>query len=463
MDEQNDGPGGQQYHDYGGTSPYRGVPPPPPPRRGLSRRAWVILGIVLGIVALGVLVGAGFIVERVLFPPENDSSEFVLSDEPSYQEALFDVRNYYLRDYSESEIKDAAEEAVEEEKKKGEKSDEELMDIGLSALAEALGDDHSIYLTPGENKRLSEDLSGSFFGVGFTLRVNEDEDRPQVVNVIDDSPSKKAGVKAGDIITAVDGEDTKGQSLDSVVIRIRGKKDTDVELDINRPEEDEDLTFKITRDKIEIPDFESEIIDGRYGVLRVFEFNKGIADKIREAVRDMQGKGVQGFILDLRNNPGGLLDEAVKVASIFVNDGTVVSYQTKGQDRVDEPAMGNAETDLPVVVLINEGSASSSEIVAGALRDLGRAVLVGTRSFGKGSVQKMYELDNDGAIKLTVSLYYLPNGETIDGDGIEPEVEVKVEDDPEAQDKQQFDKAKEVLENLIQGKPATGAALRPAA
>jgi len=463
MDEQNDGLDRQQDHYYSGTSPHQGVPPPPPPRHGPSRRTWIILGIVLGIVALGVLVGAGFVVERVLFPPKNDSVEFVLSDEPSYQEALFDIRNYYLRDYSESEIKDAAEEAVDEEKKKGENSDEELLDIGLRALAGALGDDHSNYLTPGENSRLSEDLSGSFFGVGFTLRVNEDEDRPQVVSVIEGSPSKEAGVKAGDIIIAVDGEDTKGQSLDSVVIRIRGKKGTDVELDVNRPEEDEDLTFNITRDKIEIPDFESEIIDGRYGVLRVFEFNKGIADKIRLAVKDMQGKGVEGFILDLRNNPGGLLDEAVKVTSIFVNDGTVVSYQTKGHDRVDETAMGNAETDLPLVVLINEGSASSSEIVAGALSDLGRAVLVGTRSFGKGSVQKMYDLDNDGAIKLTVSLYYLPNGECIDGEGIEPDVEVKVEDDPEAQDKQQFDKAKEILEKLIQGEPATGAALRRAA
>ncbi|MBU4241042.1 MAG: S41 family peptidase, partial [Actinobacteria bacterium] len=416
MDEQNDGGWEQQY--YQGAPPYHQAPPPPP-RRGLSRRGWVLLGVALGLLALGVLVGAGFLVDRVLFPPEK-SKEFVLSDSTSYQEALFDIRDYYLRDYSESDIKDAAQKAVEEEKGKGEKSKEVLLDVGLSALTEALGDDHSIYLTPGENKRLSEDLSGSFFGVGFTLRVNEDEERPEVVSVIEGSPSEKAGVKAGDIITAVDGEDTKGQSLDGVVLRIRGKKGTDVTLDVKRPKEDEDLTFKITRDKIEIPDFESEIIDGRYGVLRVFEHNKGIAEKIREAVRDMQEKGVQGFMLDLRNNPGGLLDEAVKTVSIFVNDGTVVSYQTKGHDRVDEPAQGNALTDLPLVVLVNEGSASSSEIVAGALRDLGRAVLVGTKTFGKGSVQKMYDLDNDGALKLTVSLYYLPDGESIEGEGIEP-------------------------------------------
>ncbi|MBU4194178.1 MAG: S41 family peptidase [Actinobacteria bacterium] len=459
MDEQNDGGWEQQY--YQGAPPYHQAPPPPP-RRGLSRRGWVLLGVALGLLALGVLVGAGFLVDRVLFPPEK-SKEFVLSDSTSYQEALFDIRDYYLRDYSESDIKDAAQKAVEEEKGKGEKSKEVLLDVGLSALTEALGDDHSIYLTPGENKRLSEDLSGSFFGVGFTLRVNEDEERPEVVSVIEGSPSEKAGVKAGDIITAVDGEDTKGQSLDGVVLRIRGKKGTDVTLDVKRPKEDEDLTFKITRDKIEIPDFESEIIDGRYGVLRVFEHNKGIAEKIREAVRDMQEKGVQGFMLDLRNNPGGLLDEAVKTVSIFVNDGTVVSYQTKGHDRVDEPAQGNALTDLPLVVLVNEGSASSSEIVAGALSDLGRAVLVGTKTFGKGSVQKMYDLDNDGALKLTVSLYYLPDGESIEGEGIEPEVVVKVEDDLEAQEQQQFDRAKKILQNLIEGKPATGAALRPAA
>lgn len=463
MDEPTDR-SNQEYRQeyYPGAPPYPPQYQAPPPRRGLSRRGWIILGVVLGIIALGVMVGAGFLVDRVLFPPK-ESKEFVLDDSKVYQDALFDIRNYYFRDYSESKIKEAAEKAVAEEQKEGVESRSELLDVGLRALVEALGDDHSNYLTPGENKRLSEDLSGSFFGVGFTLRVNEDEKRPEVVSVIEGSPSDKAGVKSGDIIMAVDGEDTEGQSLDGVVLRIRGKRGTDVELGIKRPEEDKELTFKITRDKIEIPDFESEILDGKYGLLRVYEFNKGISDKVREAVKDMQSKGVQGFILDMRNDPGGLLGEAVKVASVFMNDGTVVSYQTKGSDRVDESALGNAETDLPLLVLVNGGSASSAEIVAGALQDSGRAVLVGTKTFGKGSVQKMYDLDNKGAVKLTVSLYYLPNGESIDGKGIQPDIEVKFEDDLEKEDQLQLDKAKEVLQNLIEGKPPTGAVLRPAA
>jgi carboxyl-terminal processing protease len=174
-------------------------------------------------------------------------------------------------------------------------------------------------------------------------------------------------------------------------------------------------------------------------------------------VKDLQEKGAKGFILDLRNNPGGLLDEAVKVTSVFVNGGLVVSYQIKGQKKVDENASGGAETDLPLVVLANGGSASSSEITAGALKDRGRAVLVGSKTYGKGSVQKLYELDNQGAAKLTIALYYLPDGESIDGKGIQPDVPVQEnKDDPAATEQLQLDTAKQVLNNLIEGKPPTG-------
>jgi carboxyl-terminal processing protease len=420
----------------------------------MSKRNKVILSVVIVFFVLAGLLVAGLVIDLVLYPPKK-ADQFSLESSPVYQDALFDIKNYYYRDYSEAKITEAAKLAVEKEKKKGVSDPDKLLDAGLTALVKALGDEHSGYLSPSENKRLGEDLSGSFFGVGFTLRQDKATDRPKVVTIIKGSPSEKAGVKANDTIMSVDGKDTKGEPLDAVVLRIRGKKGTKVKLKVER--DGKPMEFTITRQKIDIPDLESEIVDGNIGVLRLFEFNNGVSEKVRAAVRDMQAKGVQGFILDMRNNPGGLLDEAVKVTSIFVNQGLVVSYQTKGRDKVDENASGNAETNLPLVVLTNGGSASSSEITAGALKDDGRAVLVGSKTYGKGSVQKVFELTNQGAAKLTIALYYLPNGESIDGKGIQPDVAVdEIKDDPTATDQAQLNKAKEVLNNLIQGKPPTG-------
>jgi C-terminal peptidase prc len=449
----------------------------------MSRSSAIILGIVLGVLVIGVLVGIGFVVDKTLF--KNSSSSFSLQDQPTYREALFDIKSYYFKPYDEAKIVAAANAAVEKEKKKkGVTSTTELTNAGVTALVKALGDAHSEYLTPSENSRMNQDLSGSFFGVGFTLRLEKvtgpnkglpapgpngqtnstaptapnqqpvspgQDARPAVVSVIKGSPSEKAGIKPGDIVMSVDGKDTLGESLDSVVLRIRGKQGTKVDIKISR--NGKPMDFPMTREKIQIPDFESELVDGKYGVLKLYEFNKGVGQKVRAAVKDLQAKGAQGFILDLRNDPGGLLDEAVQVASVFIPSGTIVSFQTKGQPKIDEAAQGGAETDKPLVVLTNGGSASSSEIVMGALKDHGRAVLVGTKTYGKGSVQKVYDVGNGGAVKLTISLYYLSNGESIDGKGIVPDIVVANKNDPAAEETQQMDRAKQVLQNMIDGKP----------
>ncbi len=447
------GGGGQYQGQYG--------VPPLPPRNRMSRRGKVILGIVIALLVLGGLFAAAVVVDRALFP-EDKASDFSLKSSPVYQDALFDIKRYYYKDYSEAKITAAADQAVEKEKKKGVTSEDELLNAGLTALIKALGDQHSGYLTPTENRRLSEDLSGSFFGVGFTLRSDKATDRPKVVTVIKGSPADRAGVRAEDIVMSVDGKDTKGEPLDAVVLRIRGRKGTKVRIGIQR--NGKSMQFTITREKIDIPDFESELVDGNIGVIRLFEFNDGAGEKVRAGVRDLQQKGAKGFILDLRNNPGGLLDEAVKVTSVFVNDGPIVSYKIKGDKETTEYAKGGAETSLPLVVLVNDGSASSSEITAGALQDRGRAMLVGSKTYGKGSVQKVFELENRGAAKLTIALYYLPNGESIDGKGIQPNVVVpETKDNPEKTDQDQMNTAKQVLNNLMQGKPPTGEALLPAA
>ena len=445
-----------------------GPPPPGPPydlpygpTPGMSRRSKIVLTVVIACLVLAGLLIAGLVINWVLFPSKK-AEKFSLESSPVYQDTLFDVKNHYYRDFSEAKITSAAKLAVQKEEKKGETDPDKLLDAGLAALVKALGDEHSGYLTPSENKRLSQDLSGSFYGVGFTLRKDKATDRPKVVTVIKGSPSDKAGIKPDDIIMSVDGKYTKGKPLDAVVLNIRGKKGTKVKLKVQR--KGKALDFTITRQKIDIPDFESEIVDGDIGVLRLFEFNEGVSEKIRTAIRDMQQKGVKGFILDLRNDPGGLLEEAVKVTSLFVNDGLVVSYQSKGERSINENALGGSETTLPLVVLTNGGSASSSEITAGALKDRGRAVLVGSKTYGKGSIQRVFQLSNQGAAKLTIALYHLPNGESIDGKGIQPDVLVnEIKDDPTKTEQLQLDKAKEVLNNLIQGKPATGEILLLAA
>ena len=424
---------------------------PPPPRKGMSTAGKVILGIVIALLAAGALVGIGYAIDKTVF--KHSTANFSLQNQSVYNEALFDIRSYFYRPFDEAKITAAANAAVAKAKKKGVTSTTSLTNTGVTALVKALGDAHSEYLTPSQNKRLEQDLSGSFYGVGFTLR--EDKGRPVVVSVIKGSPSEKAGIKAGDIIMSVDGKDTKGESLDSVVLRIRGKQGTKVKLVVKRGTKT--LNFSITREKIQIPDFESEMVDGKYGLLKLFEFNKGVGDKVRAAVKDLQAKGAQGFILDVRNNPGGLLDEAVNVASVFLPSGQeVVSIQNKGQKRTDYVSKGGPETDKPLVVLTNGGSASASEIVTGALKDHGRATLVGTKTYGKGSVQNVFATGNGGAVKLTISLYYLPNGESIDGKGITPDIVIAVKGDPTKEEAAQMDKAKQVLQNLIDGKPATG-------
>ena len=454
----------------------------------MSRSSVIILGIVIAVLVIGALVGIAFVVDKTVF--KSSASGFSLQDQPSYKEALFDIKSYYFKPYDQVKIEAAANAAVAAAKKKGVTSTTELTNTGVTALVKALWDAHSEYLTPAENSRMNQDLSGSFFGVGFTLRLEAvtgpnkglpaptqsngttpsttpngttpsqtpvtpgPNSRPAVASVIKGSPSDKAGIKSGDIIMSVDGKDTLGESLDSVVLRIRGKQGTKVDIKVSRL--GKQMDFVITREKIQVPDFESELVDGKYGVLRLFEFNQGVGQKVRAAVKDLQAKGAQGFILDLRDDPGGLVDQAVQVASIFIPSGQIVSFQTKGQPTINEVAQGGAETDKPLVVLVNGGSASASEIVSGALKDHGRATLVGTKTYGKGSVQKVYNTCDGGAVKLTISLYYLPNGESIDGKGIVPDIVVQNKKDPAAEVIMQMDKAKQVLQNLIDGKPATG-------
>jgi len=415
----------------------------------------ILLGVLVVVILAALVVASGYFLDRLIFSKQKTSGQaFKLEESSSYAKAIRDLKRYFHKRFSLAKITNAAKLAVERARKRGVKSPERLEELGLRALIGALGDHHSSYLTPYEYKRLAEDIKGSFYGVGFVLRYDKKLKRPVVYNVLKGSPGDKAGVKRSDIIVSVDGRDTRGVSLDVIVSTIRGRKGTTVVLEIERPGVKKRFNFRIKRGKIDIPDLEVEILDGKYGHIQLLSFSSGISNKVGDRVRELEEKGVKGFILDLRNNPGGLLDEAVGVVSIFVDRGIVVSYEGKGEARQYEMTRGGAETNLPLVVIVNGGSASSSEIVAGALKDLRRATLVGSKTYGKGSVQKLFGLPNGGAVKLTVSLYYLPKGESINGKGVRPDVTVEIKDEPEEEEKLQLEKAKAILQELIEGERA---------
>ncbi len=296
----------------------------------------------------------------------------------------------------------------------------------LSGMVSAL-DPFSTFFPPDKYKEFMEETEGEFGGVG--IEISMEKGRPIVVAPIEGTPAFKAGLRAGDIIIAVDGEDTFGKTLLDIVKKIRGKPGTKVKLTIMRKGLDKPITVEITRAIIKIESVKY-VKYGDIGYIKITQFQHHTSRDLRKAVKDLTAQGVQGFIIDLRNNPGGLLSEAVKVSDIFLPEGKLIVY-TKG--RRDEEKYYAKEEPLipeyvPVVVLINKGSASASEIVTGALQDHKRAIIVGEKSFGKASVQNIIPLEDGSALKLTVAYYYTPAGKLIHKKGIEPDIKVAMDE-----------------------------------
>ncbi len=284
-------------------------------------------------------------------------------------------------------------------------------------------DPFSSFFPPDKYKEFMEETEGEFGGIG--IEISMEKGRPIVVAPIEGTPAFKAGLRTGDVIIAVDGEDTFGKTLLEIVKKIRGKPGTKVKLTIMRKGVDKPITVEITRSKIKIESVKYTNYKG-IGYVKVTQFQHYTSRDLENALKDLMAQGVEGIVLDLRNNPGGLLSEAVKVCDLFLPKGDLIVY-TKG--RKDEEKYYAKERPLippqiPVVVLINKGSASASEIVTGALQDHGRAVIVGEKSFGKASVQNIISLEDGSALKLTVAYYYTPKGRLIHGKGIEPDVKV---------------------------------------
>ena len=319
--------------------------------------------------------------------------------------------------------------------------DDKLVKGAIDGMVASL-DPHSAYLEGASLERLDTMIDGSYAGLG--LSVVMEEGAVKVVSPMRGSPAEKAGVKAGDFITHLDGKLIYGGDLDDAVAKMRGKPGTQIKLTIYRPGRDQPFDVTVTRGVIELRPVTWEL-QGNIGVITVNEFSRDVGVEAHDAIVDMHkkvGNHLSGIVLDLRQNPGGALDEAVALSDLFLSNGVVVSQrgrvaQENAVYRAETVFPGDAAKGLPIIVLIDAGSASASEIVAGALQDQHRALIMGERSFGKGSVQTMIRLDRTHAVKLTTARYYTPSGRSVQEGGIEPDIRVPQISDPDAQKRNQ--------------------------
>ena len=295
-----------------------------------------------------------------------------------------------------------------------------LTEGAAAGMVNALGDQFSRYMTPDEYRANQSFLSGQFAGIGASVQLKVDQ--IVLVNILPGTPAEKAGLKAGDVVTAVDGQSTKGWTADDAVNHIRGKAGTTVKLQISRGSQT--LTFDLTRENINVPSVATHIFDNKVLYVRVFEFGGRTAAEFDQALKDNLKGSVNTIVLDLRDNPGGYVDAANDVISEFVSQGTSTILVSRGgkEDVKKVTGSGRAFSNR-LVVLLNENSASASEITAGAIKDHGRATLVGTKSFGKGSVQEDFPL-RDGDLHLTIAIWLTPNRHSIDKTGITPDTTV---------------------------------------
>ena len=303
----------------------------------------------------------------------------------------------------------------------------EIMDSAINGALQSL-DPYSGYMNPEIFEETQTETSGEFGGLG--IEVTMEAGVVKVITPIDDTPASKAGIKAGDYIVRINGEQVQGKSLMEAVNLMRGPVGTPIEITVRRKGLKKAKIFQITREIIEIKSVISKLVDGKVGYLRLRAFNENSSYQLTKEISKIEkNKKLKGYILDLRNNPGGLLSQAVKISDFFLNDGEIVSTRgrKKRENRKFFAKKGDKINGKPLIVLINGGSASASEIVAGALQDQKRAVLLGINTFGKGSVQSIIPLRNRGAIRLTVSKYYLPSGKSISEVGVSPDIMIEEE------------------------------------
>lgn len=355
--------------------------------------------------AVGVLVGASAMLTQGVLA-ERNHSELPLQDLQSFVEILNRVKSDYVEEVD----------------------DKTLIDNAIRGMLSGL-DPHSAFLSADEFKDMSAATSGKFGGLGIEVQMHNGFVR--VVSPIDDTPAARAGIIPGDLIVRIDDQAVKGMELSDAVSLMRGEPGTRIKLVIARETSPQPVNVELERAIIRVTSVRSRLLSPQLGYVRISSFTtetgRSLNEEMKKLIKAANGQPLSGLVLDLRNNPGGVLDAAVQVTDTFLDDGLVVSMQGRdGKGRREFNAeKGDVLNGAPIVVMINAGSASASEIVAGALQDHGRGVIVGTKSFGKGSVQTIMPLTNAAAIKLTTALYYSPDGRSIQADGIEPDVEIR--------------------------------------
>ena len=305
----------------------------------------------------------------------------------------------------------------------------ESMDAAIDGLLQSL-DPYSAYMSPEIFNEMQTETSGEFGGLG--IEVNMESGVIKVISPIDDTPASRAGIKAGDYIIKIDDIQVQGKSLSEAVDLMRGPVGSSIILTVRRIGQKKALTFEIVREIIQIKSVKADLLKNNIGYLRLTSFNENSGDQIREQIREFEKNGnINSYILDLRNNPGGLLSQAIRISDFFLDNGEIVSTKSRkaSENRKWFAKKGDLIGGKTLIVLINYGSASASEIVAGALQDHKRAIILGENSYGKGSVQSIIPLKNKGAIRLTVAKYYLPSGKSISEVGVSPDIEINEDTD----------------------------------
>lgn len=326
----------------------------------------------------------------------------------------------------------------------------DLLRGAMKGMVETL-DVHSTYLSEEEFEEFQMEFEGHFGGIGIVIQPDL-----TVVSPIKGTPGERVGIQPGDVIIAIDGESTENMTQTEAVQKMRGEPGTRVRITIMREGEEQPLEFEIIREDIEIPYVEWEMKTDKIGYISIADFAQDVGKKVSKAIEELEAEGAEALILDLRTNPGGLLSEAIDVASNFLEEGTIVSVRYRvGSDDVYRVNTDFKTCELPLVVLINQGSASASEIVAAAIRDHGRGILIGKKTFGKGTVQTLFSLSEGSALKLTTGRYYTPSGDFIHEKGIKPDVEVAY--DPDYDGDTQLEAAIKYIEDIYLSE-----ALRPA-
>ena len=358
------------------------------------------------------MISKKFLISIILicltFPQKVNSSEIDIYEKIDlFGEVLEKINNEYVDEINQSES----------------------MDYAINGLLQSL-DPYSAYMPPEIFNEMQTETSGKFGGLG--IEVGMESGVVKVISPIDDTPASEAGIKAGDYIVKIDGIQVQGKSLSEAVDLMRGEVGSSIELTVRRRGEKKALTFNIVRQIIQIQSVKSELLEKNIGYIRLTSFNENSGDQIKKKINELEkNKEVKSYILDLRNNPGGLLSQAIKISDYFLNNGEIVSTKSRkaAENRKWFAKKGDLTNGKTLIVLINYGSASASEIVAGALKDHKRAILLGENSYGKGSVQSIIPLKNNGAIRLTVAKYYLPSGKSISEVGVAPDIEIDEESD----------------------------------